>query len=366
MPEGIKPEGKITTSCKRCRFGYNAGHYFMQSVIDWQRFAEVIRSASKIILTIHHRPDGDCTGSALAMRQILLQLDKEVRIFTPHRTPPNLAFLDPHQCITALEDMTEADTFFFQTADLLFVLDTSSWAQLGEMAIPFREHSAKKIVLDHHIKGDDIGAEKFIDFHAEATGALVVQATDALNVPMTLDIAIPAFIALATDTGWFRFSSVTSETFRTVARLIDVGVQPDTLYREIHEQESLGRIRLIGRTLSKVEPYLEGQFLLTWVLLDDFHAAGARASDSEDIINMLLQVRDSKMAVLISEVKDKTFKVSFRSRCAVDCSVLAAQFGGGGHKKAAGASLTLPFEQTKRTLVDAVTEALQRHTKHPH
>jgi len=331
----------------------------MQSTIDWQRFAEVVRSASKIILTIHHRPDGDCIGSALAMRRILIQLGKKVRIVAPHRTPPTLTCLDPHHDITALEDMTEEDARFLQTADLLVVLDTSSWAQLGEMATPFRESLAKKIVLDHHVKGDDIGAEQFIDPNAEATGTLVVQATDALGVPITLDIAQPVFVALATDTGWFRFSNVTPETFRTAGRLIDVGVQPDVLYRELYEQESLGRIRLVGRTLSKTESYLDGQFLLSWIRLEDFEAAGARSSDSEDIINMLLQVRGSKMAVLISELKDKTFKVSFRSRCAVDCSVLAAQFGGGGHKKAAGASLSFSFEQVKQALVEAVTKALQ-------
>ena len=331
----------------------------MQTTINWQRFAEVIHSASKIVLTIHHRPDGDCIGSALAMREILLRLGKDVRLIAPHQTPPTLAFLDPHHCITALEDMTEEDTHYLQTADLLCVLDTSSWAQLGEMATLFRNSSAKKIVLDHHVKGDDIGAEQFIDSTAEATGALAVQAADALGVPITLEIAEPAFVALATDTGWFRFSNVTSETLRTAGRLIDVGVQPDAVYREIHEQESLGRIRLIGRTLSKTESHLDGQFLLTWILIEDFKAAGARASDSEDIINMLLQVRDSKMAVLFSELKDGTFKASFRSRCAVDCSVLAAQFGGGGHKKAAGASLALPFEQTKQMLIDAVTEALR-------
>ena len=330
----------------------------MQTLIDWQRFAEVVRSASKIVLTIHHRPDGDCIGSALAMREILLQLGKEVRIIAPHKTPPTLAFLDRHHCVTPLEEMTEEDTHYFQTADLIIVLDTSSWQQLGKMAAPFRKSTAKKIVLDHHIKGDDIEAELFIDFHAEATGALVVKASNVLGVPMTLDIAVPAFVAIATDTGWFRFSNITSDTFRTVGELIDVGVQPDAIYREIYEQESLGRIRLIGRTLSKTESYLDGQFLLTWILLEDFEAAGAQASDSEDIINMLLQTRDSKMAVLISELSDGTFKISFRSRCAVDCSVLAAQFGGGGHKKAAGASFACSFQETKQTLVAAVKTAL--------
>jgi phosphoesterase RecJ-like protein len=226
------------------------------------------------------------------------------------------------------------------------------------MSTHFRESTAKKIVLDHHVKGDDIGAETFIDSTAEATGALVVQAADALGVPITTDIAQPAFAALSTDTGWFRFSSVTPETFRTAARLTESGAQPDALYRELYEQESLGRIRLIGRTLSKTETYLEGQLMVTWIFLDDFDAAGARSSDSEDIVNMLLQVRGSKMAVLISELKDKTFKVSFRSRCSVDCSILAAQFGGGGHKKAAGATFSSPFDHVKQTLIEAVTEAL--------
>jgi phosphoesterase RecJ-like protein len=331
----------------------------MQHTIDWRRFAEVIHSASKIILTIHQRPDGDCIGSALAMRQILYHLGKEVRIMAPHRTPPAFAFLDPHHYITALEDMTEEDRQWLRTADLFVVLDTSSWAQLGEMATLFRESSAKKIVLDHHVKGDDIGAEPFIDSYAEATGALVVQAADVLDVPMSADIAQPAFVALATDTGWFRFSSVTPETFRMAGRLVSAGVSPDAIYRELYEQESLGRIRLIGRTLSKTESYENGRFLLSWIRLNDFQAAEARSSDSEDIVNMLLQVQGSKMAALISELKDKTFKISFRSRCAVDCSLLAAQFGGGGHKKAAGALLSFPFDQVKQTIIETVTKALR-------
>jgi phosphoesterase RecJ-like protein len=292
------------------------------------------------------------------MRQILLQLGKEVRVIAPHKTPPTLAFLDPQHNITALEDLTEEETQWLQTADLFFVLDTSSWAQLGDMVPLFRSSPAIKIVLDHHVKGNDIGAEMFIDSTAEATGALVLQAADALGVPVSSEIALHAFVALATDTGWFRFSSVTPETFHTVGKLVSAGVQPDAMYRELYEQESLGRIRLIGRTLSKTESYLDGQFLLTWILLDDFAAAEARSSDSEDIVNMLLQVRGSKMAALISELKDKSYKVSFRSRCAVDCSILAAKFGGGGHKKAAGALFDLPFEEVKRTIVEAVIQAL--------
>jgi len=331
----------------------------MKTTIDWQHFAEIIHSASKVVLTTHLRPDGDCIGSALAMRQILLHLGKEAHIIAPHKTPPTLAFLDPHHYITPLEEMTEEDVRWLQTADLFFVLDTSSWAQLGDMATLFRESTAKKIVLDHHTKGDDIGAITFIDSTIDATGTLVVHAADTLGVPITADIALPAFVAITTDTGWFRFSSVKAETFHMATRLVNAGAQPDMVYRELYEQESLGRMRLIGRTLSKAESYSDGQFLLTRIMLEDFEAAGAIASDSEDIVNMLLQVRGTKMAALISELKDKTFKISFRSRCEVDCSMLAAQFGGGGHKKAAGASLALPFDQVKQTIIEAITAALR-------
>jgi len=330
----------------------------MQSTIDWQRFAEIVHSASNIVLTIHHRPDGDCIGSALAMQQILLHLGKEARIIAPHKTPPTLAFIDPKQDVLALEDLTDDDVRWMRAADLFLVLDTSSWAQLGDMAPYFRESTAKKIVLDHHVKGDDIGAETFIDSAAEATGALVIQAADALSVPISTGVANSAFVAITTDTGWFRFSGVTSGTFRTAARLVDAGVQVDAVYAELYQQESLGRIRLLGRTLAKAEPHLDGQFMLTSILLEDFEAAGALSSESEDIVNMLLQVRGAKMAVLISELKNKTFKASFRSRCEVDCSILAEKFGGGGHRKAAGAYLPPPFEQAKQSVIEAVSEAL--------
>ncbi|MDR0609387.1 MAG: bifunctional oligoribonuclease/PAP phosphatase NrnA [Planctomycetaceae bacterium] len=331
----------------------------MEFPIDWSHFAAIIHSSSRILLTAHHRPDGDCLGSELAMRQILLTLGKEVRIVNPHPTPPNLAFLDETGCIKPLAQLTDEDRIWIDHADLIFILDTSSWAQLGDMAPVFKAFRAKKLVLDHHAKGDNIDAECFIDPEAEATGILVVRAADALNVPLNREIAEAAFVALSTDTGWFRFSSVNAETYRTAARLIEAGVVPAQFYRKLYEQDSLGRIRLIGRTLAQIEPHFDGKLMLIRIMLSDFDAAGALSSDSEDIINMALQVKDSQMAVLISELKNGSFKISFRSRCAVDCSLLAVQFAGGGHKQAAGASSNLSYEQTKQSVLQAIEKAFK-------
>ncbi|GHT24583.1 phosphodiesterase [Planctomycetales bacterium] len=331
----------------------------MNNNIDWQRFVQQIQASRKFLLTAHHRPDGDCIGSELAMYRILTRLGKEVRIVNPHQTPPNLQFLDPDSLICPLKNLTDEVQHWLDTADTYFVLDTSSWQQLGDFAPFFKKSKAKKLVLDHHVKGDDLGAEMFIDDNAEATGTLVVLAAEALGVPLTLDIAEPAFVAVATDTGWFRFSNVKAETFRIAAKLLDAGVKQDELYQKLYEQESLPRLRLVGRTLAKSEPYLDGQILITWILREDFDAVGAKASDSEDIINELLKVQGTQMAALISELKTGGFKASFRSRCSVDCSVLARNFGGGGHQKAAGASFNVSFEETKKAVVEAIIAAMQ-------
>lgn len=330
----------------------------MSQVVNWKRFKDLIDGASTILLTAHQRPDGDCLGSEIAMFHAFRGLGKEVRIVNPHPTPPTLAFVDPERLVRSFESLTDVEKVWMDQVDLFLVLDTSSWAQLGMMAETFKASKAKKIVIDHHIKGDDIGAERFVNHGAEATGILVVEAVEALGVPLDKAIADAAFVAIATDTGWFRFRSVGAETFRIVAKLVDAGASPDDMFRELHEQESLGRIRLIGRTLSKTESYFDGRVMLTWILLDDLEQAGALPSDTEDIVNMILQVKDSKIATLISELRDGTFKISFRSRCAVDCSLLAAQFNGGGHKAAAGASSSVTFEETKSAILQAIGKAL--------
>ena len=327
--------------------------------IDWRAFTATVQAATRILLTAHVRPDGDCIGSEIAMKRILESLGKDVRIINPHRTPPTLTFLDPTNAIRCLEDLTEEDSAWIDGIDLLFVLDTRSWAQLGEMGKTLKTTRARKIVLDHHLKGDNIGAENFVDNTAEATGALVAQAVRALGVPLTKEIAEPAFVALTTDTGWFRFASVTSQTFRTAAELVDAGAEPAAIYRELYEQESLGRVRLIGRILAKTEASLDGLVMCTWVTLDDLEQTGAIPSDTEDVVNMLLQVNGSTIALLFSELQENCFKVSFRSRCDVDCSRLAALFGGGGHKQAAGATLNLPLDEAKRVVLDAVHSAYQ-------
>ncbi len=324
--------------------------------VNWSRFVELVRSAQRWVLTSHLRPDCDALGSELGMCSILESLGKEVQIVNPQRTPPNLQFIDPQRRIRALhEDVAPAAV---AGCDALLVLDTSAWAQLGAMGDFLRSFGGLKLVLDHHVSEDDLGAEVFKDVQAEATGRLVVEAAERLGVPLNAEMARPLFAALATDTGWFRFSSTSSETYRTAARLIDAGVVPGELYNALYEQDSLARVRLIGRALARAQTELEGRLVHTAITLEDFTATGALPSDTEDIINLTLTVAGTRVAVMLVEQAAGGCKLSLRSRGELDCSRVAEQFGGGGHKAAAGAMLAAPLETARQHVLDAVRRAI--------
>ncbi len=327
--------------------------------VNWPRFIDVVRSHQRFLLTTHVRPDCDALGSCLGMAGVLEKLGKSVRIVNGQATPPNLKFIDPQNRIEAVGVNVQAAELLAQDFEVMMVLDTSAWAQLGPMADVVRGTRAKKIVLDHHQSSDDLQAEDFRDTAAEATGRLVVEAAEKLNVAITPELARPLFAALATDTGWFRFSSTTGDTFRFGARLVDAGAKPSALYHDLYENNTLARTKLIGRILARVESELDGKVVYTSAMLDDFRATGALPTDTEDVINMTLAIGTAKVAMIMVEQQSGGFKVSFRSRSAVDCSKLAEQFGGGGHKAAAGAFVKEPFDAVREKLLAAVGTALR-------
>ena len=324
---------------------------------DWSLFVDLVTANRRFVLTSHVRPDCDALGSELALGAVLERLGKEVAICNAFAVPPNYRFLDPAGKLLQLGvDLQSAE---LEAYDALIVLDTSAWAQLGAMGEVIRSTRLRKLVIDHHVSGDDLGAELFKDTHAEATGRLVVEAADALKVDLTPEIAQWALAALATDTGWFRFSSTTAETLRLAGRLVAAGADPARLYKNLYEEETLGRLKLTGHTLAKATIELDGRLIYTWIEQSDFDVVGALPSDSEDMINMLLSVRGTEAALIFVEQPSGGFKISFRSRCDLDCSELASRFGGGGHRKAAGAFAEGTLESVRSRVLDAVRSAMR-------
>ncbi len=324
--------------------------------IDWAAFAEIVNSNETFLLTSHIRPDCDALGSELGMAGVLEALGKKVRIVNGHPTPPNLAFIDPTNRLETIG--TDVTVEELKDIDVMIILDTSAWAQLGDMGEVIKTTNARKLIVDHHVSEDDLGAELFKNTTAEATGRLVVEAADALGVELTPEISNPVFAAIATDTGWYRFGSAKGDTYRMAGRLIDAGASPNGLYGELYERDTAGRVRLRGRILSRAQTELDGRLVHTYVLKEDFDETGALPSDTEDAINLTMAIAGTEVAVILVGQLEGGFKLSFRSRCAVDCSQLAANFNGGGHKAAAGAFISEPFEDSQKKVLEAVRAAM--------
>lgn len=323
--------------------------------LDWSALLDVLRGCSKVVLTSHVRPDCDALGSELGMAGILESIGKHVRIVNAQATPANLKWIDPDGRIESLaEKVRPAD---LADRDLFIVLDTSAWAQLGAMGDVAKSMRDRVLVVDHHVSEDDLSDRWFKDTAAEATARIVYEIGLRLRVPLTERIATPLYAGLSTDTGGFRFPSVSGETFRIAGRLVDAGANPTAIYRELFEQDTLARLHLVGRTIAGAVTSHDGRVIVSTVRQQDIKEVKAQPADTEDLVNLTLAVKGTEVAVILIEQPDGRIKVSFRSRGRLDCNLLAARFGGGGHKAAAGTIVDGPFDAAHERVVAAVDEA---------
>jgi phosphoesterase RecJ-like protein len=323
---------------------------------DWEPLRDIFRRNDRFILTSHVRPDADAIGSELGLAALLDRMGKRVRIVNPSGMGDHLEFLDPNRRV--LKFGQDSDGAAIEDADVHVILDTSAWVQLGDLAKVIRRTPATKVVIDHHVSSDDLGAIEFKDTTAEATGTLVVRLADALGLELPPEAATPLFAAIATDTGWFRFPSTTGDTLRIAARLMDLGVEPHYVFQQLYERRSPARLRLAGRILGRIDLSCNGRLAYTSVSLDDFKETGARPVDTEDLVNECLMIDGTRAAFIAIEQPNRTVKVSFRSRSNLDVASVAERFGGGGHKQAAGAVLSGPLPPVISQVLAAMTAAM--------
>jgi len=324
--------------------------------IDWQPLSEIIARHTSFLITSHCRADCDALGSELGLAMALEALGKKTRIVNGDDVPSHIRFMDPDNRVGELGKGVMPGEL--QDFDALVVVDTSAWGQLGPMADVVRGFAGTRVVIDHHVSADDLSAEEFKDPTAEATGRLILGLIEALGVDLTPKIAVPLFAAIATDTGWFRFSSVTEETFRALAKLVVAGASPPDIFSQLYERHSLARLYLRGRILNHVVSNLDGRLMSTHVTLEDFLATGAAKTDTEDSINTLFTVAGSEVAVLFVELEDKVTKVSLRSRTGFDVRAVAEQFGGGGHRAAAGITYAGTLQNASQAILDTLRVAM--------
>lgn len=320
--------------------------------VDWEPLRAIINNNQRFVLTSHVRPDADALGSEIGMERILKSLGKDVRIINQSPTPPRLAFLDPEQRILQFGKAVSAEETL--DTDVHMILDTSARIQLQTTGKVFERSNAVKVIIDHHVSSDALGAIEFKDTSAAATGQLVYQAAIALGYSLDTEAATALYCALATDTGWFRFPATSAETMRVGAGLIELGANPAALYEQLYERYTLARMRLAGRSLQRITPEFDGRLAHTYIRWDDYAETGAMPPDTEDLVNECMRVAGTQSAFILIEQSNRQIKCSFRSRAGTNIAVVAEQFGGGGHQQAAGAILSGPIAEARVKVLAAL------------
>ena len=321
--------------------------------LDWSPLVELLRRHDRPLLMTHIRPDADGLGSQLALHEALRSLGKSPRVAIASKLPPRYAFLDPGRQV--IEDFKPAK---FTDRDCVVVLDTGTFNQLGDFGDWLKTNPAiPRVVVDHHRTQDDLGGPRFVDITAEATGRLAFEIIRALGAAIGPASANHLFMALATDTGWFRHPNTTPATFALVAELQAAGANPTELYERLYEAAPLARLKLTGVALSRLQTRAGGRVAFTEIMLSDYAATGAVPGDTEDLITFPRSVDGVDVALVFIEQTDGGTKISFRSR-SLDVSKLAERFGGGGHKLASGTRVSKPLSEARNEVLAAVEQEL--------
>jgi phosphoesterase RecJ-like protein len=322
--------------------------------VDWSPLIAFLRQYDRPLLMTHRNPDADGMGAQLAIHDVLCSLGKRPRVAIPTKLPARYEFLDPKRKI--IEDFQPAA---FTDRDSVLVLDTGTWNQLGDFGDWLKTSPLPRAVVDHHRTQDDLGGPRFVDNTAESTGRLAREIIGALGVPLTPTVANHLFMALATDTGWFRHPNATAASYALAAELTAAGANPTLLYEKLYESAPLARFRLIRIALERLQVRANGEVAFSEIYLSDFSATGSRPEDTEDLINYPRSVEGVEVGLLFIEQGDGGTKVSFRARSRVDVSKIAEKFGGGGHRLASAARVARPLPMVRDEVLKDVEAALK-------
>ncbi len=332
--------------------------------------ARALEAASEVWMTAHIRPDGDAFGSEVALALGLQALGKTVRVFND--TAPPGAFrgllpaglvevIDPAQSVAGGSGAASAAGIdaASATADTCVLLDTSEVERAGPMAPLFRESRFVRIVIDHHlVRGAYPYDHHLVVQQAPATGCLVLALLDELGVTIDRAVATALWLAITSDTGWFRFANTTPFALHCAARLVECGLEPEKLFAQIYGSYRIARTRAVGDLLQGIEEELDGRLVLTVIRPSLLGEHGVQLDELDGVIDHLKSIRGAEVVAVITEIDTKRYKISLRAVRDVSVEAIARDFQGGGHAKAAGCRFEGTLEQLRKALAERVLAEL--------
>jgi bifunctional oligoribonuclease and PAP phosphatase NrnA len=321
--------------------------------------ATALTSANHVVLTTHVNADGDGVGSEIGLWYMLRAQGISVKIANPTRIPDRFDFLIPEGA-----DASKHAVHEIERADIVASLDIGDITRLGELAAVINKRQPPFVCIDHHVGPVKLPAGPcLIAPDATATAELIFDLASVAGWPLTPESAQALYVGLLTDTGGFRFSNTTARALRVAAALLEKGVDPEEVYASVYASAPEGRVRLLAEVLQTL--VVEPDVGLAWVSVpaDALRRHEVTPDDLDGIVEFPRSIAGVRLALLFRHIGNGRIKVSFRSMGEVDVAALADQFGGGGHHRAAGASLSGTMADVEEKVLTAARVFLKNGRK---
>lgn len=307
----------------------------------------LIEKSNNVFIASHTNPDGDSLGSSIALTLALRKIEKRVFLLKSDIIPNDFKFLPGINLIEKYDDL--------DAIDLFIALDCGDKDRLGDNKEIF-EKSRNTINIDHHISNNNFSDINIVDSSSSATGELVYRLIKQMNIEIDKDIATNLYTALSTDTGSFKYESVSSDTHRIAADLLDQGIDKKMINIKLYENMSFIRMKLFIKSLTTLETFNDGKIAIVIVTQEMLKETGADLEDTEGIISFIRKIETVEVACILKEIDIKNIKVSMRTKEYLDASKICNKFSGGGHKRAAGCTINEDIEKTKELIVKSIQE----------
>jgi len=317
------------------------------------RIVDAIASRRRFVLSSHSRPDGDSIGSQLAMAYALEALGKEVTLVNADLAPP------PLQAFPGVADIRIAPEVV-GAFDAAIVMECGDLGRTGVKGLD----RFFVVNIDHHPGNAGYGAINWFDPKSAACGEMVFDLVAGLGVPLSLEIATHIYLAILTDTGSFHYSSISPRTFEISKQCLEAGVDPVLVARNVYDSNNMGRLKLFGAVLSAMQIDQTGRIAIVYLDHEMAREAGGTYEDTEGLINLPLTVKEIQAVVFFKQTEQDEYRVSMRSKGEIDIGAVAKEFGGGGHKNAAGCTVSGAIDALQKTFVEKIEHAIDGRPAH--
>lgn len=310
---------------------------------------EEVNKAESILIVTHENPDGDAMGSSLALYKALKLLGKNPEIVIPEYSR-TFSFLPSSD-----EIKTECSRDVY---DLAISVDAATLRILGGLGETF-EKAKTKVVIDHHGSNTMYGDYNYVNPDAPACSQLLIVILDYFNVEIDKEIGSCILTGIITDTGGFKYSTVTAETFEFVAWLLSRGVNVSEIYKRVLQIRTKANFELNKIAMDRLEFLEDGKIVFTYITNEDEQNVNAETGDHEGLVDIGRDIEGVEVSVFVRETLNKGLKISLRSNEYVNVSDIAILFGGGGHPRAAGCNLQTSIEQAKKKIITEVKKYIK-------